>query len=303
MNYGHAVRGLELERPPAALGCGPGHVDLRANMRPTDYLSYPHRRIAAEAAAGALISRGGERFLRKRIPPSLRDLALLARGLHVQAGALLGKTPWSSSLFPPERLTELAAEHEALGGELEQRYQTRALTFPTAWGVEAETSLLIYCLVRGFQPATVIEMGVGNGHSSYFILRALKANGRGSLHSVDIAPGTGGLVEAEERDIWDYRLIDRRAESLVAHLGTLPSADLCLHDAGHAYLAQYLEFGRLWAKLDGSGIMIGDDVDSSYGLIDFCRDTRKQPEILIDRRKAVAVISHAAAEVSSTRPW
>jgi len=272
-------------------------------MRLKDYVGYPNKRLVAEAAAGTLISRGSNRFLRKRLPPSLRDLAVLARGFHVDAGALLASAPWSSRSFSRAHLAELAVEHGKLDAELQERYRTHDLAFPTAWGVEAETSLLIYCLVRGFQPKTVIEMGVGNGHSSYFILSALQANGRGTLHSVDVAPGTGGLVESNERSMWDFQLIDRNAKGLLAHLATLPKADLCLHDAGHGYLAQYFEFGRLWEQLNASGLLIGDDVDTSYGLIDFCRVTRKQPEILVDRRKAVAVLSRDAEDLSDTWPW
>jgi predicted O-methyltransferase YrrM len=156
--------------------------------------------------------------------------------------------------------------------------------------------VLLYTLVRGLKPTTVVELGVGNGHSSFFIIRALQANGFGTLHSFDVEPEAGRLLDNTDRSSWDFRLLARRkgTRELMRHLGCLPTADLCFHDADHNYLAQYVEFRRLWDQLSQVGLMVGDDVDASYALIDFCRLVQKTPEILIDGRKAVAVVSRAA---------
>lgn len=264
-------------------------------MSAEKYASYPYKRVALEFAVGALISRSSRRFLRRYLPPSLPELAALTRGLHGDPDRLLASTSWLAPLFSTESLAELAIEHGRLQVELEDRYETRQLTFPTTWAVEAGTSFLLYSLVRGLRPSVVIEMGVGNGHSSYYILRALRANGEGKLYSFDVVPEAGGLLADDERGLWQFLLIDcrRRARSLVAHLDGLPRADLCFHDADHGYLAQYFEFACLWAQLGETGILVSDDVDASYGLIDFCRLSDKQPEILIDGRKAIGVLSRA----------
>lgn len=261
------------------------------------YVAYPYRRVAIEAAIGAVIAKTGARFLRKRLSPSLEELAAVTPTVHVDPVGLLTTGLWSGR-SAGEDLADLRSEHEQLQAELASRYRTRQLPFPTAWAVETGTSFLLYALVRRLRPRIVIEMGVGNGHSSYYILRALQANGDGRLYSFDIVKEAGTLLSDDERRLWEFRLVHRQREarSLEAHLADLPRADLCFHDAGHGYLAQYLEFARLYEHLAEGGTLVLDDVDASYGLIDFCRLSGKQPEILLDGRKAVGVISRGPGQ-------
>lgn len=263
-------------------------------MNPSRYVRYPQRRLSVEAALGALAARGGARFLRKRLSPSVSELAALTGGMYGNSAALLAGVPWLTSTFNGDTagLEVFKDEYEQLELQLKERYRLRQLAFPSIWAVEAGTSFLLYALVRGLKPDTVIEMGVGNGQSSFYILRALLANGAGKLHSFDIASEAGGLLSEDERASWDFRLIDhsRAGSSLVTHLAALPQADICFHDADHDYLAQYFELGRLWEQLTATGILISDDVDESYALIDFCESGGKRPEILIDGRKAVGIL-------------
>jgi predicted O-methyltransferase YrrM len=261
-------------------------------MNLSRYVRYPQRRLAVEAALGALVSKGCGRVLRKRLSPSVSELGALASGMYGDSAMLLADARWSMPAFSEDTLEALADEYKQLGLQLEERYRLRQLTFPSKWAVETGTSFLLYALVRELKPSTVIEMGVGNGQSSFYILRALHANGAGKLHSFDIAPEAGGLLSDEERASWDFRLIDRLREgpSLVTQLTALPQADLCFHDADHGYLAQYFEFACLWEQLTETGILISDDVDESYALIDFCELDGKRPEILIDGRKAVGIL-------------
>jgi predicted O-methyltransferase YrrM len=238
------------------------------------------------------------------LSPGVSELGALAAGMYADSAALFAGAAWSTAALRGDALAALANEHKQRQVELEERYRLRQLAFPTAWAVEAETSLLLYALVRAFQPAAVIEMGVGNGQSSYYILRALQANGAGRLHSFDIVPEAGGLLSEGERALWDFRLIDRwrGGRSLLAQLATLPQAELCFHDAGHGYLSQFFEFGCLWEKLTDRGILVSDDVDLSYGLIDFCRLDGKHPDVLIDCRKAVGVLQRRPKASSATQP-
>ena len=266
-------------------------------MNLSQYVGYPRRAHAAQAALGALMHKSTGRLLRKRMAPGVADLAAITDGLHGDAATLLAKAPWLTAPLRDGALGTLAAEHAGLLGELQERYRGQQLPFPTTWAVETETSFLLYALVRALAPQTVIEMGVGNGQSSFFILRALAANGSGALHSFDIAPEAGGLLSASEREGWDFRLVDRwrSGPSLTGQLATLPKAELCFHDADHGYLAQSFEFARLWDQLTAGGLLVSDDVDLSFALIDFCAPDGKRPEILIDGRKAIGVLQRATA--------
>ena len=265
------------------------------------YLTYPHRAIAAQAALGALLSRTSGRALRKNLPPSLEDLAAVTQGLRTDVEDLVAGTPWLAAAFGATSLDDLRREHDDVQAELKTRYETRRLPLPAIWAVEAGTSLLLYALVRGLRPAAVVEIGVGNGQSSFLILKALQANGSGTLYSFDVLPQAGGLLSDEERAVWQFRLVEpkRSTESLVAHLAQLPKADLAFHDADHGYLAQYFELQRLWEQLSPGGTLVVDDVDASYGLIDFSRMVQRRPEILVDSRKAIGVMSPSSPPPSA----
>ncbi len=259
-----------------------------------EYVNHPDRRLAVEAAVGAMIARAGARFLRRQIPPSYPELAALApRGVHTDAVSLLtGAAPWAS-IFASGQLEQFGEEHEQLAVELERRHREHALPFPERWAVESGTSLLLYVLTRIIRPKQVIELGVGNGASSYYLLRALEENGEGTLVSLDIAPQAGRLLADRERAGWDFRVIDRKRSTrdLLRQLAGLPPSGLCFHDAGHKYIAQHFDYAQLWGQLEHGGAFVSDDIDASYAFIDFCREHRQTPEVLIDARKAVGVLA------------
>jgi predicted O-methyltransferase YrrM len=261
-----------------------------------EYVDHPDRRVAFEAAVGAMIARAGARFLRRRIPPSYPELAALApRGVHTDAVSLLtGAAPWASMLSS-EQLEQFGDEHERLAVELDRRHRERALAFPERWAVESGTSFLLYTLTRVLRPRQVIELGVGNGASSYYLLRALEENGEGTLVSLDIASQAGGLLADRERAGWDFRVIDRKRSThdLLRHLADLPPSGLCFHDAGHKYIAQHFDYTQLWGHLERGGAFVSDDIDASYAFIDFCRQYGQTPEVLIDSRKAVGVLARS----------
>ena len=262
------------------------------------YIRHPHRRLACEAFVGAVIDRLGRRFLRKRLPPSLAELSAMAEGGAARGSEeLLCTVGCCGSFLSRERLEAVAGEHERLNAELQERYDRLQVPFPVTWAVEHSTGYLLYALVRAFRPRTVLEVGVGNGASSFFILRALEANRDGKLYSLDISPDAGGLLTGRERTRWEFHLVGRRdsARSMAMRLAALPMADFCFHDAGHAYLPQYFELSCLWSRLRSAGYLVMDDVDASYAMIDFCHRERLRPQVLIDRRKAVAVLSRGVA--------
>jgi predicted O-methyltransferase YrrM len=254
------------------------------------YTRFPDRRVAAEAALGAVMSRAGGRFLRRRLPASMEELTALADEPRIDARDLLSAGGW----FANGDLSAVEAEHRRVAAELAERYAQRSLGFPTQWAVEHGTALLLYALVRVLKPETVLEIGVANGASSYFILRALDANGTGTLHSFDIAPDAGSLLSDADRAAWRFHHITED-RTLQEYLAKLPQAGLCFHDADHEYLAQLSEFTAFWNQLTDDGVLVGDDIDASYAWIHFCESVGRSSEILLDRRKAVGVLAKKPA--------
>jgi predicted O-methyltransferase YrrM len=232
----------------------------------------------------------------------LPELAALVGNIHHDAAMLLIDAPWSRAFVSSDGLRVLRREHQLLEHELAQRYNVQDLAFPETWAVEGGTSFLLYALVRVFRPEVVVEVGVANGHSSYYIIHGLKANAVGRLFSLDVEPGVGGLLSAPERALWDLRIINgvRGAKSFLTQLAGLPRADLCFHDADHGYLLQRLEFSALWTHLNEPGVFVGDDVDASYAFVDFCDSFRQKPALLLDGRKVVGVVARSPEELSSS---
>jgi predicted O-methyltransferase YrrM len=245
-----------------------------------------------ESATGALIGRVGKRFLHKWSPASLGDLVDIARQTYTDPYALIARASPDGVVVPADAIAEITREHQGLSDALRVRYERERLVFPERWAVEAGTSFLLYALVRIRKPAVVVEVGVANGHSSYYILNALLANGQGKLYSFDIESDVGGLLGSEERASWELRQVSygRSGATLDTQLTGLPAADLCFHDGDHQYLGQRAEFERLWKQLNPEGVLVCDDVDASHALMDFVEAVGEAPEILVDRRKVVGIV-------------
>lgn len=147
--------------------------------------------------------------------------------------------------------------------------------------------------IRVLKPRIVAETGVANGHSSFVILSALKANSQGKLVSIDIRKDVGQLVTAEESETWDLRLLARPGarDELRAVLQSVAPIDLFIHDSEHLYGWQMTEYRAAAAVLSHGGILVSDDVDSSYAMWDFCRERDLQPAVLIDDRKVLGLVS------------
>ncbi|MDN5698624.1 MAG: class I SAM-dependent methyltransferase [Rubrobacter sp.] len=71
---------------------------------------------------------------------------------------------------------------EMLGGISEED------PFETRWTADVVFARSCYLLCRLRKPEAVVETGVAHGVSSAFLLAALRVNGGGELHSVDLPP-------------------------------------------------------------------------------------------------------------------
>lgn len=166
--------------------------------------------------------------------------------------------------------------------------------YPDEYGVEEETALLLYGLVRQAKPAVLLEVGVANGRSTQVILSALDANKAGQLVSVDIDPRVGGPARGHPR--WSLRVHDGGKSSshelrrLMKELGPI---DFFFHDAGHTYYEQFGDYVAAADHLRPGGLFVSDDVDMSFAFLDVTRRANVTPVALTDRRKVVGVFQYA----------
>jgi predicted O-methyltransferase YrrM len=233
-----------------------------------------------------------DRALRRITEPTLIDVLRGSACAVTDARELIKNLPFVE--LTEEKLTELKNEFAAASQQLRSGYEHAEqlrLAYPVNWAVEAQSSFLLYGLVRALKPQTVVETGVANGHSSFVILSALKTNGRGRLVSVDIRNDVGRLVTADQGEGWDLRLLSRPGarDELRAVLQSVAPIDLFIHDSEHLYGWQMTEYRAAAAVLPHGGILVSDDIDSSYAFWDFCRERDVKPAVLIDGRKTLGL--------------
>jgi predicted O-methyltransferase YrrM len=138
--------------------------------------------------------------------------------------------------------------------------------------LELSSGRLLYIWTRALKPETVLETGVANGASSYFILSAMRANGRGHLTSIDLpvtadsqtflpaGRNPGWLVPDFLRDRWTLLLGDTR-QLLPAAVKGLAPLDIFIHDSDHSYETMRFEYETAWPAIKDGGWLISDDVD------------------------------------------
>lgn len=227
---------------------------------------------------------------RTAMRPSLHQLAGLAQSVHISALDLV------KAGFPEIHLSELnkiQKEYAELRIELEKRCSAMKdwLEYPSWYAIEQETSFLYYAVCRYLAPDTILETGVANGHSTFFLLQALKKNGNGSLHSIDIADNVGHILTDGERADWNLHVLAApQRKSFSEILNSIPSVDMFVHDSDHTYGWQLFEYKAAWEAMTPNGILLSDDVDHNLSFYDFCIKSKKTPLLLVDTRKVSGLI-------------
>jgi predicted O-methyltransferase YrrM len=231
---------------------------------------------------------------------------LLASTLHRNARPPLSALEEAASLyfsaddlaatyFYPEtqlqdRRVELAvvrSEYEELREEINERYTRLDNAYPLRYSIAEGSSFLLYALVRWLRPNVVLETGVANGHSSFYILSALLANGHGFLNSIDRSIQVGGLLTQREREVWRLHVLKATdlKRSFLQILDSLPPLDLFLHDSDHNYPWISFELSAAIEKLTPDAVLVSDDCDSCFAFIDICQRLAVRPAILVESRK------------------
>jgi predicted O-methyltransferase YrrM len=227
--------------------------------------------------------------LHRHARPPLSAFEEAALSMHF-SGEELAVTYFYPGVHPENRRVELAAvrmEYEELREEINGRYARLDGAYPTRYAVEEGSSFLLYALVRSLRPGVVLETGVANGHSSFYILSALLANGHGVLNSIDRSAQVGGLLTNRERERWRLHVLKPNdlKRSFLEVLDSLAPLDLFIHDSDHSYSWISFELNAAIKKLAPGAVLASDDCDCCFAFLDVCRQVGVQPAILVESRK------------------
>jgi Methyltransferase domain len=158
----------------------------------------------------------------------------------------------------------------------------------------------LYAVMRKVRPRVAVETGVANGFSTAFTLLALRENGDGHLHSIDLPrevgreyeAGTfyegegragipagsepGWLIPSELREQWTL-LLGRSQDELPPLLERLGTIDSFMHDSEHSFDCMWFEFNAAWPRLRAGGVLLSDDVNSTPAFPRFAAEVGRKP--------------------------
>jgi hypothetical protein len=136
-----------------------------------------------------------------------------------------------------------------------------------------------YGLCRALRPRVVLETGVAYGVTSAFILKALKVNGEGTLHSIDLPPlgrdadsFVGALIPAELRKEWKlHRGVSKRVMPRL--LTDLSRVELFLHDSLHTFSNVKRELSLVTPYLARPAVVMADDIQEHGAFLEWAQQT------------------------------
>lgn len=183
------------------------------------------------------------------------------------------------------------SEFVALEAALSKRVFSKDLIYPDHYKMENGSAFLLYSIIRKIKPQKIVETGVANGISSYYIQHALLNNGKGRLISIDISEDVGTILTQEEKENWELIILSKPSKSQFKKtLSKIGAIDIFLHDSNHNYRWQSIEYNSAFLQIRPNGFLMSDDIDSSYAFLDFIEKNKCHALTLFDKRKMFGIV-------------
>ena len=160
------------------------------------------------------------------------------------------------------------------------------------YALTEDKRVILYALIRYFNPDIVIETGVGPGASTAIILSALN---RGVLYSIDPRQvlennkPIGFLVPNNLRSRWKLYIGTSR-EMLPKILSEVGKVDVFLHDSEHTYENVMFELNEVWNYLRKGGLILIENFEWSEAPYHFTRQKGVNLYKLSDKAGGFAMI-------------
>ena len=231
------------------------------------------------------------------VRPLLKQLGLIRPRLldFFEAGRVVGFEPGPilsalGQLDEQQRRT-YETEFAASTSDLSQRLRPGEGVQSVPMALTGTESFLLYALARERRPESVVETGVANGVSTFYLLRALQQNGKGNLTSFDVNPRAGSLLRPEDQERWTFVVLPpgRLRARFAAEIARQSHIDLFIHDSDHSYSGQNFEFETVFPKMRSHSLLASDDADWSFAFLDFCHKNGLQADYLVSPMKVLGL--------------
>ncbi len=147
--------------------------------------------------------------------------------------------------------------------------------------------IAIYLIIKKYRPSLMVETGVANGISTYFILKAMHENKIGKLISIDypnynkkgyvnedgkpdmvfIPAGKepGWIVPIELGD--RFSVMIGKSADILPKLDVIP--DIFYHDSDHSYTNMKFELEWAYTHVKKRGLIMADDTNTNNAWAEF----------------------------------
>ncbi len=185
---------------------------------------------------------------------------------------------------------EMKREFYACSKQLKSKAKSLSLRYPSNFALNSMGTYMVYNITRIVKPKIVVETGVANGVSTFYILKALK-NGSGKLISSYISPDVRSLISDAERLNCDLRVLGRkRRRDFIENISKIGKVDFFLHDGDHIYNWQYMEYKIIFPLLTTAKIYLEHDIISSNSFLDCIKDKSLNKFCAINKGSRISVI-------------
>lgn len=245
------------------------------------------RKYGLSSTIGLVARLTVRRVFRNYMNPTLGEINSTAAASFTNVNALISELLHLGK----ERISELRQEYSKILDVIQAAEKSTPSPYPDNYGVEKESGFLIYSIVRTMNPKIFLETGVANGISSTIILSAMQFNEIGKLISFDVSADVGAVIPQHLKDRWELKLLRRPFKvSFLKELNSIQSVDVFCHDSDHSFQWQSFEYNSILNHIRKGGIMLSDDINSSYAFVDFVKIQKFRSYSLIETRNVFGAI-------------
>jgi hypothetical protein len=210
-----------------------------------------------------------------------------------------------SEVYPEHNIENYKKEFEILEkhtkeffNKLElEKFPSKKKPYPIDYSINHDSRKFLYILCRIIKPKNVIETGVAYGLSSLYILKSLKDNTFGTLHSIDSifrpwqsVKMIGAVIPKDFRNKWDLE-IGKSVDKLPYLLNKFQDTDIFIHDSLHTYQNMMFEFNITFEKIKKNGMIVSDDILSNDAFYNFVTEKKLKNFIIkVDEGVGLGII-------------